>query len=54
MQVVLLRYTRESGEAIVAAARMCYSSEDVIGLLKTVQKSDRKRFGVEENLKNVS
>lgn len=54
MQVVLLRYTQEPEEAIVAAARMCYSSEDVTGLLKTVRKSDRKRFGAEENLENVS
>jgi len=44
MQVVLLRYTQEPEEAIVAAARMCYSSEDVIGLFKTVQKSDRRKF----------
>ena len=44
MQVILLRYTQEPEEAIVAAARMCYSSEDVIGLLKTVQKSDRRKF----------
>ena len=48
MQVVLLRYTQEPEEAIVAAARMCYSSEDVIGLLKTVHKSDRRKF-----LKNI-
>ena len=44
MQVVLLRYTRDPEETVVTAARMCYSSEDLSGLLKKVHKSDKKKF----------
>jgi len=44
MRVVLLRYTSEPEEAVVAAARMCYSSEDLNGLLCSVEGIDHRKF----------
>jgi thymidylate synthase (FAD) len=44
MRVALLRYTSEPEEAVVTAARMCYSSEDLAGLLHSVQKIDHRKF----------
>ena len=44
MKVILLQFTKEPEELIITAARMCYSSENLEGLLETVHKMDQKEF----------